>query len=210
MGDDAARGHAIALSLRHLPNILTFGRLLAVPVTVWMLVSERPEPAFWLFIVAGLTDALDGALARLLNARTALGRYLDPLADKALLVSIYVVLGVFQRHIPLWLTVLVVSRDLLIVVFGLALRQFAGHVYQRPLFISKVNTAAQILLAGLVLAQLGLHWPLPLLTDLTVALVALTTLGSGLSYLRMWAYKMADAEVARKGRGDGAGGSREA
>lgn len=139
--------------------------------------------AFWMFFAAGVTDALDGTLARLLNARTVLGGYLDPLADKALLVGIYATLG-WTGHLPVWLVALVILRDLLILGGG-ALAWAMSRVLRmhRPLFISKVNTTAQIALAGLVLAKLGLgvgDWGL---TSWAVPLVAVTTLASGFAYL---------------------------
>ena len=88
--------------MRHVPNILTGLRLASVPLTVWLLLDGRVSLAFWLFIAAGVTDAVDGAIARLFDARTPLGQWLDPLADKVLLVSVYVVLGL-AGALPLWL-----------------------------------------------------------------------------------------------------------
>src|SRR5690606_16869004 len=97
-----------------LPNIITIARILLVPITVWLLVSEEYLIGFLAFITAGASDGIDGYVARRYNLKTELGAYLDPLADKALLVSIYVTLG-FQRDLPAWLVILVVSRDVLIV-----------------------------------------------------------------------------------------------
>lgn len=167
----------------HLPNILTAARLLSVPATVWLIQDGKMAAAFWMFFAAGLTDAVDGTLARLLNARTVLGGYLDPLADKALLVGIYATLG-WTGHLPLWLAALVILRDLLILGGGgLAWAMSRVLRMHRPLFISKVNTTAQIVLAGLVLAKLGLgvgDWGL---VRLAIPLVAATTLASGTAYL---------------------------
>lgn len=167
--------------MRHVPNILTMLRLLSVPVTVWLMVEGRMAPAFWLFVAAGVTDAVDGAVARLFDARSRLGMWLDPLADKVLLVSIYLVMGM-QEHIPLWLVVLVVLRDVLILLYAVVY-VLAGSFTGTPLFISKINTAAQILLAAVVLARLGLGWGGPMLSEAFVYVVAVTTVASGAAYL---------------------------
>ena len=167
--------------MRHVPNILTCLRLASVPVTVWLMVDGRMAPAFWLFVAAGLTDALDGLIARLFHAQTALGRILDPLADKVLLVAIFITLGLAER-LPLWLTVLVVLRDVLIVAYAVVYAM-AGTPQGSPILISKVNTLAQIVLAALVLADLGLGWRGAMLTETFIYVVAITTVASGTAYL---------------------------
>lgn len=167
--------------IRHVPNALTILRLFSVPLTVWLMATGTMAGAFWLFVAAGLTDAVDGAVARLFDARSRLGAWLDPLADKVLLVAIYITLG-YQDQLPLWLTVLVVLRDLLIVLYVLV-HAVAGSFSGSPLFISKVNTAAQLTLAAVVLARLGLDWGSPALEDILVGVVALTTIASGAAYL---------------------------
>ncbi|MCR6632939.1 MAG: CDP-alcohol phosphatidyltransferase family protein [Magnetospirillum sp.] len=167
--------------VRHVPNALTILRLLSVPLTVWLLAHGHATSAFWLFVGAGVTDAVDGAVARLANARSKLGTWLDPLADKVLLVSVYVALAA-QGHLPLWLVVLVVLRDVLIVLYAVVY-VLAGTFSGTPLFISKINTAAQLALAALVLAQLGLGWGGPVLVDVFVIVVAATTTASGAAYL---------------------------
>jgi cardiolipin synthase (CMP-forming) len=138
-------------------------------------------PAFWLFIAAGVTDAVDGAVARLFDARTRLGAWLDPLADKVLLVAVFVVLGI-QEHIPLWLVVMVVLRDVVIVMYAVVY-VLAGSFTGSPILISKINTLAQIVLAALVLARLGPGWGGPMLTEAFVTVVAITTVASGSAYL---------------------------
>ena len=97
-----------------IPNLITIGRLFLVPFTVWLIVQGDAVTAFWIFILAGISDAVDGFLARQFNLRSKLGAYLDPLADKVLLVSIYVTFAVLAE-IPLWVTILIVSRDILII-----------------------------------------------------------------------------------------------
>lgn len=174
--------------IRHVPNALTILRLLAVPVTVWLLTHGNPAAAFWLFVAAGITDAVDGAVARLANARSRLGTWLDPLADKALLVSIYVTLA-GQGQLPIWLVVLVALRDVVIVLYAVVY-VLAGTFRGTPLFISKINTAAQLMLAALVLAHEGLGWGTPVLVDAFVIVVAATTTASAAAYLMMAAGKV--------------------
>ncbi len=139
----------------YVPNIITITRLFLVPVIIWLIVADKPFTAFVVFLVAGLTDALDGFLARRFGWQTELGAYLDAIADKALLMSVYAALG-FYGFLPAWLVILVVSRDILIigaVILGWLLdRAMALH----PQRLSKVNTALQIGLAVLVLAERGL------------------------------------------------------
>jgi cardiolipin synthase len=169
-----------------LPNFISLGRLLAVPVAVWLILSGKFGIAFWVFIAAGISDAVDGFLAKRLNAQTELGKVLDPLADKALLVAVYVTLGQ-AGHLPAWLVILVVFRDLLI-VGGIILSHTLGRpVRMRPLLVSKINTGAQIILAGGVLAGLGLDLRVDLLILPMVYLVAATTAISGGAYLVTWA-----------------------
>lgn len=169
-----------------LPNFISLGRLLAVPVAVWLILSGKFGIAFWVFIAAGISDAVDGFLAKRMNAQTELGKVLDPLADKALLVAVYVTLGQ-AGHLPVWLVILVVFRDLLI-VGGIILSHTLGRpVRMRPLLVSKINTGAQIILAGGVLAGLGLDLRVDQLILPMVYLVAATTAISGGAYLVTWA-----------------------
>lgn len=168
-------------SMVNLPNIITFARLCAVPLAVWLVLHHQMLPAFWLFAAAGASDAIDGWLARR-QGTTALGAMMDPLADKALLVSMYVTLANIQA-LPDWLAIMVVFRDL-VIVGGVLLLLATGHpVAIRPLFVSKLNTALQIVLVGttLLLAGLALAWD-PLLGVL-VAAVAVSTFSSGAAYV---------------------------
>ncbi len=169
------------------PNLISVGRLLSVPVTVWLILAGAWGPAFALFVIAGLSDAVDGYIAKRFDQCTELGRFLDPLADKTLLVSIYITLGI-RTVLPLWLVILVVSRDVLIV--GGALLSFAmGRVViVQPSRVSKVNTVLQIALAAVVLGRLGLDLSLPaLLVPGLIWCVAVTTALSGAGYLVDWA-----------------------
>ncbi|MGH6925977.1 MAG: CDP-alcohol phosphatidyltransferase family protein, partial [Propylenella sp.] len=97
-----------------IPNFITIARLIGVPLIVWLMIADRFVEATALFVVAGISDAVDGFIAKRFGAASQLGAYLDPIADKALLVSIYVTLGLAD-HLPVWLVIAVVSRDILIV-----------------------------------------------------------------------------------------------
>lgn len=173
----------MTLGAAQIPNALTLLRLCAVPVILWAVVSERLALAFGLFAAAGLTDALDGFLAKRLDARTRLGAYLDPLADKALLVSLYVALGL-AGHLALWLVGLVVARDLLILAAIGADILRGTPVRIAPSALSKLNTAAQIALAAFVLGALAFGIDAPGASLVGSALVAATTTLSGLAYAR--------------------------
>ena len=140
--------------LLSIPNLITLGRILLVPVVVWAIASGAMWIAFVLFLAAGVSDAVDGFLAKRFGMTTELGAYLDPLADKALIVSIYVTLGI-AGEIPRWLVILVVSRDIMI-VGGIMLSWLMGSPLKiKPLLVSKLNTVAQIVFACVVLGSLG-------------------------------------------------------
>jgi cardiolipin synthase len=165
-----------------LPNLISFARLCAVPVTVWLVLRVDLRWAFWLFLAAGLSDGLDGWLARR-GAHSRLGAVLDPIADKALLTSMYVVLAAVGR-LPDWLAIMVVFRDILIVGGAILMSVVGETVLIKPLAISKLNTGLQLGLIALVLliAAFGLHRP-PLV-DWLIWTVAGTTLLSGALYVR--------------------------
>jgi cardiolipin synthase len=165
-----------------LPNLITFARLCAVPAAVWLMLQHRLDDAFLVFVAAGLSDGIDGWLARVRNARSRLGALLDPVADKALLVSVYVTLAAIGV-LPDWLAILVVFRDLLIVGGVVLLWVLGVPARIRPLMISKANTAAQLILAGLALLLAGFGLAAPHLLDAMIWLVAFTTFASGLAYV---------------------------
>ena len=168
-----------------LPNFISLARLLAVPVTVYLILQDTYDVAFWLFVAAGVSDALDGYLAKRFNLESVLGSYLDPLADKALLVGVFIALGVME-HVAMWLVILIVFRDLLIVGGAILFHTLTQSLQMQPLLISKLNTVAQILLACAVLAQLGANWELPWLTESLIVAVAATTFLSGAAYVIKW------------------------
>jgi len=177
-----------------IPNVITLGRILLVPIVVWAIASNQMEIAFALFVIAGVSDGVDGFLAKRFNMTSELGAMLDPLADKALLVSIYIALGIWSA-IPRWIVILVVSRDIMIVSAVIVSWLFGKPIPMKPLMVSKINTVAQVALAALVLASLafGFH-PDPY----DVILMGLVTAFSLLSvslYLVEWGRHMSAIEA---------------
>lgn len=172
-------------NLDHLPNAITISRVALVPVLILLLRHHDYPRALWVFTAAGLSDALDGFVAKRYRWVSHLGAVLDPLADKILLISAYVMLALLER-IPFWLVLLVVFRDLLIVGGYLVYASLAGSVQMRPSILSKVNTVVQIVLVVAVLsrAAFGLPWGPEI--QLLVVLVAATTVASGAHYLWSW------------------------
>jgi cardiolipin synthase len=180
----------LALSI---PNLITLARIVLVPIIVWAISSGAMGWAFVVFLAAGVSDGVDGFLAKRFHMTTVLGAYLDPLADKALLVSIYVTLGI-NDQLPRWLVILVVSRDIMI-LGGLLLAWVLGHPMKvKPLIVSKLNTAAQIVLSSVVLGSLGLAIDLPRTTLALTALVAVTTILSIAAYVSQWLRHMTVAD----------------
>ena len=151
----------------NIPNSITLLRIVLVPLVVWLIITHEMLAAFVVFLLAGLSDAADGFLAKRYGWHTELGAYLDPIADKALLVSIYLTLG-FAGHLPVWLVIAVVSRDVLIIGGVLLSWMLSRPLAMQPLLISKANTCFQILLAGFVLGELGLGLGLYPLVELLI------------------------------------------
>jgi cardiolipin synthase len=168
-----------------LPNLITIARLVLVPVIVALMAHQRWEAVLATFVVAGLSDAADGFIAKRFKLQTELGAYLDPVADKALLISIYVMLAAVGV-LPDWLAILVVFRDVMI-VGGVVMAAFLGKpVTIRPLLISKANTTAQIGFAALVLAAKAFGLGLGLWFGLAIVVVATLTVASAAAYLAQW------------------------
>lgn len=192
----SARVHVMSALGLNLPNLISLARLCLVPLTVWLILGGRYGTAFWIFVAAGVSDALDGFIAKRFNLRTRLGALLDPVADKALLVCVYVTLG-WASQLPKWLVILVVFRDVTIIGGFLLIQAIAAPKHYDPLYISKINTAMQITLVGYVLARLGLGANGGmLLTQILIYTVTATTVLSGLSYLVRWARIIAHSEEA--------------
>jgi cardiolipin synthase (CMP-forming) len=172
-----------------IPNIITLTRILLVPIIVWAIASGEMAIAFVIFIVAGVSDAIDGFLAKRFHMTSELGALLDPLADKALLVSIYIALGLWGA-VPRWLVILVVSRDIMIVAAVMVSWLFDKPVAMKPLMVSKLNTVAQVAFAALVLAALGFGFK-PMPYDLILmGCVTVLTLSSAALYLLEWVRHM--------------------
>jgi cardiolipin synthase (CMP-forming) len=180
----------------NLPNLISLGRLLLVPLAISLILEGSYWAAFWVFVIAGASDALDGFIAKRFDRRTRLGALLDPLADKVLLVSVYVTLGI-AGQLWAWLVVLVVFRDVMIIGGFLLIQALAAAPRPfHPLFISKVNTGVQVALVGYVLARRGLGFE-PGFMDAALGIaVALTTTVSGLTYLVRWARILGRSEQA--------------
>jgi len=165
-------------------------RIFLVPLVIWLMIDGRMQTAFLLLLIAGVSDGLDGYLAKRYGWQTELGAYLDPIADKMLLVSMYVVLGLFS-HLPVWLVIAVVCRDFLI-IGAMLLSWVLGHpVPVRPLLISKANTVAQIILALMVLGELGFTLGLAPVIGVIIWVTGGLTIASAAAYLVHWLTFMA-------------------
>ena len=171
-------------SVLNLPNLITLLRIGAIPIFLILLVDERYTEALLVFILAGITDSLDGLLARWLDARTTLGAFIDPLADKLLLVSSFVILA-FLGDIPRWLAVLVIMRDVILLLGYSVLFFVTGHAIEvRPTLIGKASTFFQLLTVSMALVALhNVAWQIPLLRDACEILAGATVTISGLQYL---------------------------
>lgn len=168
-----------------IPNLITLGRVILVPVVFWLLVNGKTQTAFFVFVIAGATDAIDGFLAKRFGWETELGAYLDPLADKLLIVCVFVALGV-RGVLPSWLVIGVVTRDVLIVIAVVLSWLLGRPVRVRPFTVSKVNTVAQIVLASVALANEGFALGLESVLLGLIWITAALTLASLLVYLRAW------------------------
>jgi cardiolipin synthase len=173
-----------------IPNLITIGRLIIVPLVIVMIMQGRWPAAFILFVVAGVSDAIDGFIARRFDMRSEFGAYIDPIADKALLVSIYMTLAVVGV-LPSWLAIVVVSRDLMIVAAILLSWVMQRPVEIKPLLVSKLNTAAQIGFAALVLAAKAFEMDLAGFDEFAMLVVAALTVASAGAYLAGWLRHMA-------------------
>ncbi|MET3582421.1 cardiolipin synthase [Mesorhizobium robiniae] len=168
-----------------IPNMITIMRFVLVPGVVLAMLQAHWDWAFAGFLIAGISDGVDGFIARHFNQFSRLGAYLDPMADKLLLVSVFVVLG-FIGELPLWLVVTMVSRDALIVCAVLLSTVMAHPVEMKPLFVSKANTAIQIVLAAVVLGELALALDLDPLRPVLILLSGVLTVASAAAYLVAW------------------------
>ena len=168
-----------------IPNLITILRFLLVPGVVFALLTDKMGWALAGFLVAGISDGIDGFIARQFNQRTELGAYMDPMADKLLLVSVFVVLG-YMGELPLWLVIAAVSRDALIICAVLLSTVMGNPVAMKPLFVSKANTAVQIVLAAVVLAELAFALQVGPSREALIVVSGLLTGASAAAYLVGW------------------------
>ncbi|MEE3000022.1 MAG: CDP-alcohol phosphatidyltransferase family protein [Pseudomonadota bacterium] len=177
----------------NIPNLISLIRLLCVPMTVWLIINNQVLIAFWVFVFASISDALDGFIAKRFNLQTELGAYLDPIADKALLVSVFITLGQ-AGYLNSWLVLLVVFRDSLILVGAFLYHLIHENLTMEPLLISKINTAAQFFLVTVVLGLHGYSIVDSLIIEIMVYVVAVTSIISGAAYVGIWGMRAANME----------------
>jgi cardiolipin synthase (CMP-forming) len=175
------------------PNVITLGRFLLVPVFIFAMLQGATGWAFVVFLVAGVSDAFDGYLARRFGQVSELGAYLDPLADKLLLISGFVTLG-YVGAVPDWLVLLVVFRDVLIVGAVMTSHLLGRPVPVRPLMVSKLTTVVQILLVVVALGHLAGFAELSAAVLCLVWAAAGLTIASAAAYLRTWTRHMSEAD----------------
>ncbi len=171
-----------------IPNLITLFRILLVIPLIGLLSCRHYGMVLGLFAIAGASDALDGFLARHFGWSSRLGALLDPLADKLLMVSSFVMMGLLGL-LPLWLVSLVILRDIVIVSGATAYQFLVGRVEMEPTLISKANTALQVLLVLLVLFSLGVQSLPDGVIDGVILAVAVTTLWSGFKYVWIWGWR---------------------
>lgn len=185
------------MSLHWLPNALCIVRMLLAPLVAWLLMRGAYGATLAVFFVAAVTDALDGFLAKRFNWTSELGKMLDPLADKVLLVTVFITLGLLAR-IPFWLMLLVVARDVVIGAGAFAFRMLYGPIHGAPTIVSKLNTLVQIVFVLAVVAtSAGLLPDSRLVAPLAWLMVA-TTVVSGADYVLTYGRRAAAASRQRR------------
>lgn len=175
-----------------IPNLITGARIFLVPPTMWALLEHHYSVALTLFFVAGASDGLDGFLAKHYGWTSRLGALLDPLADKALLISCYLALT-WTGLLPLWLVALVLLRDVVIVSGAMVYHFRIARLDADPTLISKLNTLMQITLVLLVIVQQATGWGEPGWIQILIYVVAVTTIWSGIDYVVTWSRRARSA-----------------
>jgi len=171
--------------LRHAPNILSALRLVLAPIAGWLILDGSDLPALCVFGFAGLSDAADGYFAKRFGLNSRFGAWLDPAADKLLMLASYVTLAIVGA-VPLWLTALVIGRDVAIVLGVLLARAMGAPLQIAPLMVGKVSTVVQVLYIAMVLLLLTLGTDRPMLDLAGEAAVAALTLASFFAYAHVW------------------------
>ncbi len=171
--------------LHHIPNTISIFRIFLVIPVIYYIWQDNWQTAFLLMLLAGISDGLDGYIARTFHWESELGATLDPIADKVLLVCIFIVLGI-KGIVPQWLVVLIISRDAIIVTGLILYKLMTNELKINTLFISKVNTALLIILVLLHMFNLAVS-PVPeLLFNIMIVMIVVTTIVSGALYVILW------------------------
>ncbi|KJR40573.1 CDP-diacylglycerol--glycerol-3-phosphate 3-phosphatidyltransferase [Candidatus Magnetoovum chiemensis] len=165
----------------NLPNSLTILRIIAIPFFAAALVYGRFTAALIVFIAASITDALDGIIARRMHTQTALGKFLDPIGDKFLLVISYILFS-YYGLIPTWLTITIITRDLIVIIGCLVLYMIYSVLFIKPSILGKTAIAFQMTLAAYILLGINYDGSLPS-PDILIWITATLTAGSGLHYI---------------------------
>jgi len=171
----------------NIPNLLTLGRILLTPVIVYFILEDHPLQALVLMAVAGITDMADGAIAKHFNMRTTVGSYLDPMADKLLLVSTIVCLF-YVNEVPLFVFLAVVFRDVIIVAGAVVYEVVTRRLKMQPTFLSKTTTTLQIFYVLLALLHMAYDFS-DVLMSVAMWLTFVITVASGVQYMVLWTYK---------------------
>lgn len=187
------------MSPRDLPNLISLLRILIVAPVVLALLRQEFGIACALFLLAAASDGLDGYLAKRFDWTSRLGSILDPVADKLLLVSVYLILG-WEGHVPSWLVAAVIGRDVVIFFGALAYHYLVGEFEMAPSFVSKLNTLVQLLYGVGVVAGLALGKDMADGIVIASAVVLLTTALSGLDYVWTWGVRAWQAKHTRLGK----------
>ncbi len=188
-------GRIVNQHVLSIPNILTLLRILMTPVIVYMVLTQQAWWAVILMVIAGVTDMFDGAIARYFNQRTTVGAYLDPLADKILLVSLFVSLF-FVGKVPLFIFLAVIFRDAIIILGAIAYEMVTRQLNMEPSLISKATTFIQILYVSLLLLDMATSIP-SVLISITMWAVFVLTCMSGVHYMVIWTQKAVGHERAQ-------------
>lgn len=182
------------MNFSHLPNLITLFRIALAPVLILLLREQDYVSSLVVFVIAGVSDGLDGFIAKRFHLTSRLGSILDPLADKILLVSAYVMLTLLE-HVPFWLMLTVAFRDLFIIGGYLVYTSMVGPVQMRPSLLSKFNTLMQIALVIVILLQQALVMVYPMMVEGLVYAVMATTVASGVHYVWLWGVRKEVAPV---------------
>jgi cardiolipin synthase (CMP-forming) len=183
-----------------IPNLITASRIILAPVFVIYLLNDRLNSALIVFLICMISDGVDGMVARLFNQKSRLGAYLDPLADKILLVTAFVLLGV-RGYLPSWLTVTAIARDVMILLGVLVFHLNRLELRVRPSAVSKINTCFQFITLSVVLLKGYVLLPFAIYEALYYATAALT-ITSGLHYMQYGLRTMGEGTGNNAGRGD--------